>query len=342
MHAGTPSPGVVTPRLTGTTTAAFVDALGPASSIRVGSLAVPACGPTDVVVAVEKLVVDPVDILVRSGRFRTAVSFPFIVGRDLVGSVVDTGPGVTSVAVGDRVWCNSLGHEGRQGSFAQLVVVAADRVYRLPGSVDADTAVAVAHPAATAYLGWFVHAGLRAGQTVYVGGAAGNVGTAAVQMAASAGARVIAAARPSDHERCRQAGADATVDYAADGLIERVAAHAPEGIDIVWDCGGHLPLAVAAQLVTVGGRIVASAAPAAKVVEVPLAAIYTRDVSVVGFVISRATVSDLAAGAGMINRMLVAGTLTTRITDRLPLAQTAAAHERIEAAGFSGRLIVDP
>ena len=243
------------------------------------------------------------------------------------------------------MWCNSLGHEGRQGSFAQLVVVAADRVYRLPHGVDAATAVAVAHPAATAYLGWFVHGGLQAGQTVYVGGAAGNVGTAAVQMAASAGARVIASARPSDHERCRQAGADAVVDYATERLSDRVAEHAAEGVDIVWDCGGHLPLAVAAEIVAVGGRILASAAPAAPaspVVEVPLARIYTRDVSVVGFVISRATVSDLAAAAQMINRMLVAGTLTTDIADRLPLSQTAAAHERIEAGGVRGRLVVDP
>ena len=324
-----------------TTTAAFIEAVGPASSIRVGPLALSPCGPTDVVVEVESLVVNPVDTLVRSGRFRTAVPLPFVVGRDLVGTVVRAGDGTTSCAPGDRVWCNSLGHEGRQGSFARLVVAPSDRVYRLPAAVDPDTAVAVVHPAATAYLAWFVHAGLRAGQTVYVGGAGGNVGTSAVQMAAQAGARVIAAARPAEHERCRQDGADVTLDYAEDGLVERVIEHAPEGVAVVWDCGGHLPLEVASEIVAVGGRILATAAPSARV-DVPLWRLYTRDVSVIGFVISRATVSDLADAADLINDMLGTGTLTARITDRLPLAQTAAAHERMEAGGIRGRLIVHP
>jgi NADPH:quinone reductase-like Zn-dependent oxidoreductase len=114
---------------------------------------------------------------------------------------------------GDQVWCNSLGHDGRQGSFARFAVVPAEREYHLPSEVDPVTAVAAAHPAATAYLAWFVHAGLRPGQTVYVGGAAGNVGTAAVQMATTAGARVIAGARPADHAPCAAAGAAATVDF---------------------------------------------------------------------------------------------------------------------------------
>jgi NADPH:quinone reductase-like Zn-dependent oxidoreductase len=117
--------------------------------------------------------------------------------------------------------------------------------------------------------------------------------------------------------------------------------HAPEGVAVVWDCGGHLPLEVASEIVAVGGRILATAAPSARV-DVPLWRLYTRDVSVIGFVISRATVSDLADAADLINDMLGAGTLTARITDRLPLAQTAAAHERMEAGGIRGRLIVHP
>jgi NADPH:quinone reductase-like Zn-dependent oxidoreductase len=107
-------------------------------------------------------------------------------------------------------------------------------------------------------------------------------------MAAQAGARVIAAARPAEHERCRQAGAAVTVDFAEDGLVERVTEHAPEGVAVVWDCGGHLPLEVASEIVAEGGRILTTAAPSARV-DVPLWRLYTRDVSVIGFVISGAT-----------------------------------------------------
>lgn len=126
--------------------------------------------------------VNPVDAFIRSGRYRTSTPFPFVVGRDLVGTVVAAGGG-SHVAVGDRVWCNSLGHGGRQGSFAEYAVVPQDRCYRVPPRVDPAVLVAAVHPAATAFLAWFVHARLRPGQSVYVGGAAGNVGSAATAMA---------------------------------------------------------------------------------------------------------------------------------------------------------------
>ncbi|MDN5856242.1 MAG: alcohol dehydrogenase catalytic domain-containing protein, partial [Actinomycetia bacterium] len=180
-------------------TAAYVEALGPAESVRVGEISVPTLGPTDALVEVEATVVNPVDTLVRSGRFATRTPFPFVIGRDLVGTVVEAGEGIGH-AVGDRVWCNSLGHDGRQGAFAQYAVVAADRLYRLPDGVDPTTALAVAHPAVTAYLAWFQHAGVRAGETVYVGGAAGNVGRAALAMAKYAGTRVVASAGPPDRD----------------------------------------------------------------------------------------------------------------------------------------------
>lgn len=75
------------------------------------------------------------------------------------------GPGAVGFAEGDRVWCNSLGHGGRQGSFAQHVVVAAERLYHLPAGIDPTRAVAVLHPAGTGCLGLFREARLRPGDT---------------------------------------------------------------------------------------------------------------------------------------------------------------------------------
>ncbi len=88
-----------------------------------------------------------------------------MIGRDLVGTVAEGGPGAVGFAVGERVWCNSLGHAGRQGAAAEFAVVAADRLYHLPADVDPVVAVAVAHPAATAYLALILHGGLTAGET---------------------------------------------------------------------------------------------------------------------------------------------------------------------------------
>ncbi|WP_093175721.1 alcohol dehydrogenase catalytic domain-containing protein [Sinosporangium album] len=124
--------------------AAFIKTLGPPENIRYGELPDPEPGPTDVLVDVTAVAVNPVDTFVRSGLFRTPIVFPFVVGRDLVGTVAATGPGAVGFAVGDAVWSNSLGHGGRQGAAAERVVVSADRLYHLPQGVDPVRAVAVA------------------------------------------------------------------------------------------------------------------------------------------------------------------------------------------------------
>ena len=319
--------------------AAYIDALGPADSIKYGELPVPAPGPTDVLVEVEATVVDPVDTFVRSGRFATETPFPFVIGRDLVGTVVRTGEGAP-YEVGDRVWCNSLGHGGRQGTFSTYAVVPTDRLYPLPSGVDPVTAVAVAHPAGTAYLAWFVHGGLRAGQTVYVGGGAGNVGRAALAMAKQAGAYAVVSCSAADRDDCVAAGADAVLDFRDHDLAGALASAAPDGFDIYWDTSGRQALDAAVDAVATGGRVLVTAARGSDH-RLP-AAFYTRDISVRGFAISRAPASQLAAAARGLNRLLSGGLLDTRIADELPLSAAAQAHARIEQGDVRGRLIVRP
>ncbi len=321
--------------------AAFIREPGPPEAIQVGELPVPQPGPTDVLVRVRAVALDPVDALIRSGRYRTPIPFPFVIGRDLVGSVAQVGSGALPFQEGELVWCNSLGHEGRQGAFAEYAVVPADRLYRVPEGVDPEEVVAVAHPAATAYLGWFVHARLRAGETVYVGGAAGNVGMAAVQMAVLAGARVIAAARDRDHARLREAGADAVVDYRDSRLADHLAGLAPGGVDVMWNTSGHQELAAIPELLAPGGRVLLTASSNPEVT-LPIRALYVRDVSLLGFVLSRASVRQLAEAAVLVNRMLADGTLTTTITERVPLSEAAALHRRIEAGEVEGRILLYP
>ncbi|NEA49819.1 NADPH:quinone reductase, partial [Streptomyces sp. SID10815] len=123
--------------------AAYIERLGPPDVIRWGELPDPAPGPGEVLVDVRTTVVDPVDTFVRSGVFRTPLTFPFVIGRDLVGVVARAACGF---AAGEAVWCDSLGHEGRQVPTAERAVVPADRLYRLPARVRPEDAVAVLHP----------------------------------------------------------------------------------------------------------------------------------------------------------------------------------------------------
>lgn len=323
------------------TLAAYITALGPADSIEVGYLPVAMPGPTDVLVRTEALAVDNVDTLVRSGAYRTPTPFPFVIGRDMVGTVEAAGPGVSGFAEGDRVWCNSLGHGGRQGSFAEYVVVAAERLYHLPVGVDPVRAAAVLHTAGTASLGLFREARLQAGDTVIVGGGAGGVGSAVVQLAAASGAHVIATAAAHDAEWCRESGARYVFDYRDHDLLAKLGDAAPGGADVYWDTSGHLDLHAIAPLLAIGARIIITATHE-PTVSIPARSFYVHDVSVRGFAISNASTSDLAGAARIINSRLAEDTLQPRIAATMPLSAAADAHRQLEAGQVNGRLVVDP
>jgi NADPH:quinone reductase-like Zn-dependent oxidoreductase len=322
--------------------AAYIDAVGPVGAIRHGELPVPSVGPTDVLVRVTAVAADPVDTFVRSGAYATPLPLPFVVGRDLVGEVAVAGPGAAGFTAGQRVWCNSLGHAGRQGSFAQYATVAAERLYAAPPGIDAEHLVAAAHPAASAWLALFRHGRLRAGETVYVGGGAGNVGGAAVALASRAGARVIATARAQDAEEVRGLGADEVLDHRAPDLGARVRRAAPDGYDVHLDTSGHGVLADAVESLARGGRLVAMVGLGTGPAALPVSRLYTKDASIVGFAISNATTADLAAAARGVVDVLTDTPWRPRVAGRLPLSMTAEAHRRLEAGEVRGRLVLIP
>lgn len=322
--------------------AAYIEQLGPPEVIRYGELSCPQPGPTDVLVDVTAATVNPVDTFVRSGAWRTPVEFPFVIGRDLVGTVAAAGPGAVGFRVGDPVWCNSLGHDGRQGAAAERAVVPVDRLYHLPKEVRPVDAVAMAHPAATAYLALFTHGRVRAGETVVVAGAAGNVGSALVVLATQAGARVIATANIRDADYCRRLGAVEVIDYRDPEAAQRIREVSAQGVDVHIDTAGGNDLTSAVDLLARRGRIILLAGLRTRPV-LPVGPLYLKDCSVLGFVISKASTGELAEAAGTINRLLASGRLRPRSTEALPLRAAAEAHRRMEAGEVHGkRLILYP
>lgn len=325
-------------------TAAYITGYGPAEDIRVGELDVPEPGPTDVLVRTEALAVNAVDTFVRSGAYSTTTPSPFVIGRDLVGTVAATGAGATRFRVGDRVWCNSLGHDGRQGSFAQFALVPVERLYRLALGVDPFSAVSVLHTAATAHLGLFREARLRVGETIVVGGAGGGVGSAVVQLAVAAGARVLATAAAPDADWCRSCGAEQVIDYRDPHAAGRIRDATPHGVDVYFDTSGHQDFDSTIPLLAQGGRVIVMAGLSGHTA-LPVGALYTRDASLRGFAISNASAADLAAGAVGINALLATGELRGRISARLPLREAARAHqlqEHPDQRAAPGRIVVVP
>lgn len=322
------------------TRAAFVNQLGDPSVIEVGDLPVAAVGPLDVLVSAEAMAVNHVDTFVRSGSYATPTPLPFVIGRDLVGTILTVGDAVTGFAVGDRVWTNSMGHGGRQGTFAASVVVPAERLYPLPTGVPSHDAARVLHVAATAWLGLFRHAGLSLGETVLVNGAGGGVGTAVGQLAKAAGARVVATTSAARIDWVRSCGADEVLDYRSPSLAGDIGSAAPCGIDVWWDSSGINDVGLALPRLALGGRFLMisgmDSQPSLRAGD-----LYPRDASLLGFAISNASVSDLASAARPINALLAGGALRSRAGEVFPLARAADAHRAVEA-GAEGRLLVVP
>lgn len=314
---------------------AYIEDLGPSETIRSGELPDPEPGPSDVLVDVEYTAVNHVDTFVRSGAWRTPVPFPFVVGRDLVGTVVRAGPGAPSFTPGTRVWSLSMGYAGRQGACAERAAVPADRLYPLPEGADPVEAVALAHPAATAYLALFVHGRLRAGETLVVVGAGGNVGSALVAMAAHAGARVVAVAGAQDADYCRGQGAHEVVDYRAPDAAERIAAACPGGADLYIDAAGRNDVERALPLLAHRGRMVVLAGMGTRPT-LPAGSLYLLDRTVTGFAISQATTPELAEAARHVGRLARAGVLRPRRCRVLPLDQAARAHRDLEEGRAHG------
>lgn len=215
----------------------------------------------------------------RAGRDRT----PSVPGHELSGVVVELGYGTTGLSVGQRVF--GLADWARDGTLAEYTAVEARNLAPLPAGIDHTLAAALPISGLTAWQGLFDHGRLTTGQTVLIHGAAGGVGSIAVQLAREAGARVIGTGRSSARERTLALGVDTFIDLETDKLEEAGEA------DVVFDVIGGDILDRSAALVRPGGTLVSIAAPPTT---------RPKDGRAVFFVVEpdRARLGDLAARLG--------------------------------------------
>ncbi|MDR0359346.1 MAG: NADP-dependent oxidoreductase [bacterium] len=185
----------------------------------------------------------------RAGRDRT----PSVPGHELSGVVVELGYGTTGLTVGQRVFGPT--DWTRNGSLAEYTAVEARNLAPLPADIDHTVAAALPISGLTAWQGLFDHGRLTAGQTVLVHGAAGGVGSIAVQLAREAGARVVGTGRAADREVALGLGVDGFLDLQADQLTD-----AGE-VDVVFDVIGGDILSRSAALVRAGGTLVSISMP---------------------------------------------------------------------------------
>ncbi len=160
--------------------AAYIEETGPPENIQYGELPDPEPGPGQVLVKMRAVAVNPIDTYLRNGANYWELPKPFIIGCDIAGEVAAVGEGVTRLRVGERVWGSNQGLLGRQGTFAELAAIDEKWLYPTPEGVDDATVAACALVAITAHLGLFRDARIRPGETLFVHGGTGGVGSMVV------------------------------------------------------------------------------------------------------------------------------------------------------------------
>lgn len=320
--------------------AACINETGPPENIRYTDVPAPSPIDSQVLVKVTAVSVNPIDTYIRSGLVAFALPKPFIVGCDLAGVVECAGPQSRLFKPGERVWGSNQGLLGRQGTFAEYACVDEKWLYPLPESVRDEDAAAVALVGITAYLGLFQRACVRAGETVFVNGGTGGVGSMVLQMAKAAGARVIATGGSDEKTaQCRALGADLALNYNSDNVLESLRAVAPTGVDVWWETTRDPDFERAVPHLAKRGRMVLMAGRDARPI-FPVGPFYVKDCSLHGFAMFNASAEEQRECAKQINGWLVDGRLKAKIDRVLPLSETAAAHRLQEenTVGRSGKL----
>lgn len=222
--------------------------------------AIPQPGIGQVLVKVAASSINPLDLKIRAGQAAHAKQpFPAVLGIDMAGEVVATGPDITHFAVADRVYGMTGGVAGQQGALAQYQLVDADLLAKAPSNINLRQAAAMPLVVITAWEGLIDRARVAAGHKVLVQGGAGGVGHVAVQLAKAFGAEVYATASAKDADYIRSLGA-VFIDYQHTSVEQYLAEHTGNiGFDIVFNTTGGVSLDQAFQSVkTYTGHVVSS------------------------------------------------------------------------------------
>lgn len=328
--------------------AAFFEQPGPPSVIEFGDLPKPEIQPNQVLVKVSAASINPIDTYIRAGANYWPLPKPFITGCDFAGIVEEVGSEADGLAVGQRVWGSNQGLLGRQGTFAEYAAVDADYCYASPDGVDDKDLAACALVGITAHLGVVGKANVQPGETVFVRGGAGGVGSMVLQMCKALGASVIATAGGAEKvERCKQLGAEHVINYREDDVAEALVKLAPGGVDVFWETLREPNFDLAVAALAEGGRMVLMAGRDARP-EFPVGPFYVKGLSLHGVVMFKASAEAQRLAADDINSWLKSGELRSVIDRVLPLNEAAQAHQLQEEhtvgkqSILSGKIVLTP
>ncbi|MHA6289560.1 NADPH:quinone oxidoreductase family protein [Maricaulis sp. CAU 1757] len=252
---------------------------GPEDRLEVTDIDPPALPPGQVRIAVKAGGLNFPDLLCVRGEYQFRPELPFVPGTEGAGEVIELGEGVAAFKIGDRVLFNTM-----VGAFAEQAVVPVEAVTKIPDAMPFEAAAGLTIVYGTSYHALKQRAGLKAGQTLLVLGAAGGVGLATVELGKAMGAKVIAAASSDEKLAvCSEHGADETINYSSEDLKARVKELTGKaGVDVIYDPVGGDFSEQAFRAIAWGGKHLVIGFAAGDIPKLPLNLPLLKGADVVG------------------------------------------------------------
>jgi NADPH2:quinone reductase len=303
-------------------------------------LPTPQPGPGQVRIAIKAASLNFPDILIVQNKYQMKPPLPFVPGSEYAGVIDAVGEGVTHLAVGQSVACLS-----GTGGFGTHTLAPAALCMPLPAGFPMVDAAAFIMIYATSYHALVDRAALKAGETVLVLGAAGGVGTSAIQIAKAMGARVIAAASTAEKcALCTRLGADATINYSTENLRDAVKALTDgKGPDVVYDPVGGDFAEQAFRSIAWRGRYLVVGFAAGPIPSLPLNLALLKGASIVGVFWGDFAKREPKANAAMMGELALwyaQGKIKPAIDRTMPMDELKAAYAHMGSRGVMGKLVM--
>ena len=303
----------------------------------------PVPGPGEVVIDIAAVGVNRADLAQREGGYPPPPGAPPYPGLEVSGRIRTVGRQVTGWHPGDKV-CALLGG----GGYAEQVAVPQGQVLPVPETVSVTAAAALPEVACTVWVNIFDLARLTEGETLLVHGGASGIGTMAIQLAKASGVRVICTAgSPKKLARCRELGADVTINYHTEDFVEAVmAATDGAGADVICDIMGASYLARNVASLATGGRLAVVGVQGGTRAEFDIGALLAKRASVTATGLRVRPPHDKAAIVAGVRAqvwpLISAGKVVPVVDRELPMSQAAVAHQVMAASEHVGKILLLP
>ena len=310
--------------------------------LELADIALPQAGSGEAVVRVKAAALNFFDTLIIAGKYQHRPPFPFSPGAEFAGVVESIGPGVTGIAVGDRV----MGNIG-WGAARDAIAVPAQALVKVPDQLDMDRAAGLTVTYGTTLYALRERAALKPGETLAVLGASGGTGLAAVEIGKIMGARVIACASSDDKLAfARSHGADATVNYAREdlrGVLKELGGE--HGIDVVYDPVGGPYAEPAVRAMAWEGRYLVVGFAAGEIPKLPLNLVLLKSCDIRGVLWGTWIKREPQAQHALMTDIMqwcAQGRLSAHVHAVYPLADIAAALKAIADRKVMGKIVLRP